>query len=66
MADPSDLHPAPAGEYPSIEQRPIGKPCGRLKTGRHLGQCEFVGETDPAMLKILLKVAPGSGGARML
>jgi hypothetical protein len=23
---------------------------------RHLGQCEFVGETDAAMLRVLLKV----------
>jgi hypothetical protein len=26
------------------------------KTARHLGQCEFVGETDAAMLRVLLKV----------
>jgi hypothetical protein len=25
-------------------------------TTRHLGQCEFVGETDAAMLRVLLKV----------
>ena len=25
-------------------------------TARHLGQCEFVGETDAAMLRVLLKV----------
>jgi hypothetical protein len=32
------------------------------KTSRHLGQCEFVSETDPAVLKVLLKVKPGLGG----
>ena len=26
------------------------------KTARHPGQCEFVGETDAAMLRVLLKV----------
>jgi hypothetical protein len=25
-------------------------------TARHFGQCEYVGETDPAVIKILLKV----------
>ena len=28
------------------------------KTSRHAGQCEFVSETDPAVLRILLKVNP--------
>ena len=32
------------------------------RTSRHLGQCEFVSETDPAVLKVLLKVKPGLGG----
>lgn len=31
-------------------------------TARHLGQCEYVSETDPAVLKVLLKVRPGGGG----
>jgi hypothetical protein len=31
------------------------------KTSRHLGQCEYVSQTDPAMLKVLLKVKPGLG-----
>ena len=31
------------------------------KTSRHLGQCEYVSATDPAVLKVLLKVKPGSG-----
>ena len=31
------------------------------KTARHLGQCEYVSETDPAVLKVLLKVKPGLG-----
>jgi hypothetical protein len=26
-----------------------------------LGQCEYVSETDPAVLKVLLKVKPGMG-----
>ena len=30
-------------------------------TARHLGQCEYVSETDPAVLKVLLKVKPGLG-----
>jgi hypothetical protein len=30
-------------------------------TARHLGQCEYVSETDAAVLKILLKVKPGLG-----
>jgi hypothetical protein len=32
------------------------------KTSRHAGQCEFAAETDPAVLRILLKVREGSGG----
>ena len=31
------------------------------KTSRHLGQCEYISETDPAVLKFLLKVKPGLG-----
>jgi len=31
-------------------------------TARHLGQCEFKGVTDPAVLKVLLKVKDGMGG----
>jgi len=31
------------------------------KTSRHAGECEFVSEADPAVLKILLKVKPGLG-----
>jgi hypothetical protein len=31
-------------------------------TSRHLPQCEFVSETDPSVLKLLLKVTPGLGG----
>jgi hypothetical protein len=30
-------------------------------TARHLGQFECVSETDPAVLKVLLKVKPGLG-----
>jgi hypothetical protein len=33
------------------------------KTSRHLGECEYVYETDPAALRVLLKVKPGMGGA---
>jgi hypothetical protein len=25
-------------------------------TARHLGQCEYISETDPAVIKVLLKV----------
>jgi hypothetical protein len=32
------------------------------KTSRHLPQCEYVSETDPVVLKVLLKVKPGAGG----
>jgi 5-methylcytosine-specific restriction endonuclease McrA len=32
------------------------------KTARHLPHCEFVSETDPAVLRILLQVRPGTGG----
>ena len=31
-------------------------------TARHLPQCEYVSETNPAVLKILLTVKPGTGG----
>jgi hypothetical protein len=31
------------------------------KTAHHAGQCEFVGETDPAVLKVLLKVQEREG-----
>ena len=30
-------------------------------TSRHAGECEFAAETDPAMLKVLLKVRDGAG-----
>jgi hypothetical protein len=33
------------------------------KTSRHLGQCEYVSETDPAVLKVLLKIKDGAGGS---
>jgi hypothetical protein len=31
-------------------------------TARHLGQCEYAAETDPAVLKFVLKVKDGAGG----
>jgi hypothetical protein len=31
------------------------------KTSRHLGQCEYIAETDRGVLKVLLKVKPGMG-----
>ena len=31
------------------------------KTARHLGQCEYVAETDPSVLRVLLRVKPGMG-----
>lgn len=31
------------------------------KTSRHFGACEFVGETDPAKLRYILKVKDGLG-----
>jgi hypothetical protein len=31
------------------------------KTARHLGQCEYVSETDSSVLKVLLNVKPGMG-----
>jgi hypothetical protein len=31
-------------------------------TARHLGQCEYAAEADPAMLKFILKVKEGAGG----
>ena len=33
------------------------------KTSRHLGQCEYASETDPAVLKFVLKVKEGADGA---
>jgi hypothetical protein len=32
------------------------------KTSRHARQCEFVGVSDPAVLRVLLKVKDGAGG----
>jgi hypothetical protein len=32
------------------------------KTSRHAGECEFASETDPSVLRVLLKVKPGMGG----
>jgi hypothetical protein len=32
------------------------------KTARHAGECAFATETDPAMLRVLLKVQDGWGG----
>jgi hypothetical protein len=34
----------------------------RSATARHLPQCEYVSETNPAVLKILLTAKPGTGG----
>ena len=31
------------------------------KTSRHAGECEFASETDPSVLRVLLKVKPGLG-----
>ena len=31
------------------------------KTARHLGQCEYASETDPSVLRVLLRVKPGMG-----
>jgi hypothetical protein len=31
------------------------------RTSRHAPECEFASETDPAVLKVLLKVKPGQG-----
>ncbi len=31
------------------------------KTSRHMGECEFASETDPSVLKVLLKVRAGLG-----
>jgi hypothetical protein len=31
-------------------------------TAKHLPQCEYVSEANPAVLKILLTVKPGTGG----
>ena len=30
-------------------------------TARHFGQCEYVSESDPDVLRLLLKVKPGLG-----
>jgi hypothetical protein len=32
------------------------------KSTRHAPQCEFASETDPAVLKVLMKVKDGAGG----
>jgi len=32
-------------------------------TFRHPGECEFASETDPAVIKIVLKVKDGAGGS---
>ena len=32
------------------------------KTSQHAGECEFACETDPSVLRVLLKVKPGMGG----
>ena len=32
------------------------------KTSRHADECEFASETDPSVLRVLLKVKPGMGG----
>jgi hypothetical protein len=46
---------------PFVDDRVKNDPLD-LKTARHLGQCEYISETDPAMLKVLLKVKEGGGG----
>jgi len=30
-------------------------------TSRHAGECEYISETDPSVLKVLLNVKPGLG-----
>lgn len=32
------------------------------KTSRHAGECEFASETDPSVLRVLLKIQEGAGG----
>jgi hypothetical protein len=32
------------------------------ETSRRSGECEFASETDPSVLKVLLRVKPGLGG----
>jgi hypothetical protein len=31
------------------------------KTARHAGECEYASETDPSVLRVLLRVKPGMG-----
>jgi hypothetical protein len=42
-------------------RRPCSAQPVRPATSRHLGQCEYISETDPVVPKILLKVRPGLG-----
>jgi hypothetical protein len=46
---------------PLVDQRLLLDPYDPA-TGRHLPRCEYVSEANPAVLKILLTVKPGTGG----
>ena len=43
-------------------RRPCSARSARGKTSCHAGQCEFVSETDAAVLRVILKVKDGAGG----
>jgi hypothetical protein len=52
------------GEEHCRELRQCGRRLDPLDpaTARHLPECEFAHETDPAILKVLLEIKPGLGG----
>jgi hypothetical protein len=55
------------GEDATLRVAPeLPDPVGPLdaKISRHAGGCEFASETDPAVLRILLKVQDGVGAIR--
>jgi hypothetical protein len=52
------------GEGAALRVGPeFADPLGRSirRPSHHAGECEYVSETDPAVLKVLVKVKPGLG-----
>jgi hypothetical protein len=64
------VEPEDESEFPTPTREDYYEPVGgrtRLdpldpKTSRHAAQCEFAFATDPAVLRVLLKVKDGMGG----
>ncbi|HYZ13764.1 MAG TPA: hypothetical protein VFA08_09200 [Actinomycetota bacterium] len=50
---------------PITDKRPRQDPLDP-KTSRHMPECEFAGETEPSVLRLVLRVQEGAGGTYWL